>query len=249
MAMVAGWRWAERQRALMNRYATIVVASEHMREEFVRSGGDPDRVVVNALFPTWPVSERPAPPPMEPHVVFLGRMTALKGGDLLIRATRDAVRRLGRPVRLTMAGDGPERHDWETLARRVEVPSVFPGWLTGSDRKTLLEQASVIALPSRWPEPFGLVGLEAGALGVPAVAIDCGGVRQWLRPGKNGVLVAAPATPESLGEALASLLSDTDRLARLRAGAWRRAGEMTLAGHVDRLEALFEGVCARRLAS
>jgi glycosyltransferase involved in cell wall biosynthesis len=249
MALVGGWRWAERQRALMNRYATIVVASEHMREEFVRSGGDPDRVVVNPLFPTWPVSQSAAPLPAEPHVVFLGRMTALKGGDLLIRATRDAIGRLGRPVRLTMAGDGPERHVWEELACRIGVASTFPGWLAGSARKTLLEQASTIALPSRWPEPFGLVGLEAGAVGVPAVAIDCGGVRQWLTPERNGVLIQAPATPESLGQALASLLSDTDRLARLRAGAWRRAGEMTLAGHVDRLEALFEGVCARRLAS
>jgi glycosyltransferase involved in cell wall biosynthesis len=249
MAMVTGWRWAEQQRALMNRYATVVVASEHMRDEFVRSGGNPDRVLVNALFPTWPVSERAAAMPADPHVVFLGRMTALKGGDLLVRATRDATSRLGRPVRLTMAGDGPERHDWEELARRIGVPCTFPGWLNGGERRTLIEQASLVVLPSRWPEPFGLVGLEAAAVGVPAVAVDCGGVRQWLTPEKNGVLVEAPATPESLGHALTLLLSDTARLGRLRAGAWRRAGEMTLAGHVDRLVTLFEGVCARRLAS
>jgi glycosyltransferase involved in cell wall biosynthesis len=249
MAMVTGWRWAERQRALMNRYVTVVVASEHMRDEFVRSGGDPDRVLVNALFPTWPVSERAAPLPAAPHVVFLGRMTALKGGDLLVRAVREATSRLGRPVRLTMAGDGPERHGWEELARGINVPCTFPGWLSGSERRTLLEQASLVVLPSLWPEPFGLVGLEAGAVGVAAVAVDCGGVRQWLTPETSGVLVDAPATPESLGRALASVLSDTDRLARLRAGAWRRAGEMTLAGHVDRLVALFEGVSARRLAS
>jgi hypothetical protein len=74
-------------------------------------------------------------------------------------------------------------------------------------------------------------------------------VRQWLMPERNGVLVDAPATPEAFGHALAALLSDNDRLARLRVGAWRTASEMTLAGHVDRLEDVFEDVCRKRLAS
>src|SRR5438034_1221443 len=65
------------------------------------------------------------------------------------------------------------------------------GWVTGEERWRWLRTASLLAVPSTWPEPFGLVGLEAAALGVPTIAFDVGGVRDWLRPDENGFLVAA----------------------------------------------------------
>jgi glycosyltransferase involved in cell wall biosynthesis len=233
------WRVAESYRDIRVQYAAIVVASEHMRREFVRSGTDPARVKTNPLFPSEPVDPAVSPVPQGSHVVFLGRMTALKGGDLLIRAVHHATARLGRTIRLTMIGDGPRRSEWEALASSLTLPCVFTGWKVGAERWPLVRGASVVAIPSVWPEPFGLVGLEAGALGVPAVAVDVGGIREWLRDGENGIAVAAPATPRSLGDALASVLGDRDRQAALRAGAHAVAGEMTLASHIDRLEAIF----------
>jgi glycosyltransferase involved in cell wall biosynthesis len=230
------WRWAVAQRSLFDTYAAIVVASDHMRREYVRNGCDAARVHVNALFPTHALDAGVSPGPADPHVVFLGRMTKLKGGDLLIRGVRHAVARLHSPIRLTMAGDGPQRQEWQALARRLGVPCTFTGWVNGAERRTLMRSATVVALPSLWPEPFGLVGLEAGAVGVPAIAVDAGGVREWLREGVNGVAVRQPASGRSFGDALASLLGDRDTLAALRGGAYRVAQEMTLAAHVDRLE-------------
>jgi glycosyltransferase involved in cell wall biosynthesis len=232
-------RVAESHRDVRDVYSAIVVASEHMRREFVRSGADPARVRTNPLFPTEPVDPAVSPAPAEPAVVFLGRMTALKGGDLLIRAVHHATARLGRAIRLTMVGDGPRRGEWEALASSLAVPCVFTGWKSGAERWPIVRGASVVAIPSVWPEPFGLVGLEAGALGVPAVAVAVGGIGEWLRDGQNGVAVAAPATPRSLGDALAAVLGDRDRLAALRVGAHQVAREMTLANHIDRLEAIF----------
>jgi glycosyltransferase involved in cell wall biosynthesis len=234
------WRWAVAQRSLFETYAAIVVASEHMRREYVRNGCDAARVHVNALFPTHAVDAAVSPGPAEPHVVFLGRMTKLKGGDLLIRAVGHASARMNRPIQLTMAGDGPQRREWQALASRLAVRCTFTGWVNAAERRTLLRSASVVALPSLWPEPFGLVGLEAGALGVPAIAVDAGGVRQWLREGVNGVTVREPASGRSFGDALASLLVDRDALAAFRDGAYRVAQEMTLAAHVDRLEPILE---------
>jgi glycosyltransferase involved in cell wall biosynthesis len=234
------WRWAVAQRSLFDTYAAIVVASEHMRREYVRNGCDAARVHVNPLFPTHALDAGVSPAPLEPHVVFLGRMTKLKGGDLLVRAVRHAAARLDRPIQLTMAGDGPQRQEWRALATRLGVPCTFTGWVNGDQRRTLLRSASVVALPSLWPEPFGLVGLEAGAFGVPAIAVDAGGVRQWLRPGVNGVAVPEPSSEGSFGDAMASLLGDRETLAALRSGAYRVAQEMTLAAHVDRLEPILE---------
>jgi glycosyltransferase involved in cell wall biosynthesis len=244
-ALIAGRRTAEAHRALHNKYAAVVVASEHMRSEYVRNGVDAARVHVNQLFPTHRLrADRSLPG--DPHVAFLGRMTRLKGGDLLIRAVHRAASRLSRPIRLTMIGDGPQRLEWEALADRLGVACTFTGWVEGDARWALVRAASIVAVPSVWPEPFGLVGLEAGALGVPAVAADVGGIGEWLHDGVNGVVVPAPASPESFGDALASLLADGTRLLALGAGARKVAMEMTLDGHVDRLESIFETVVAGR---
>jgi glycosyltransferase involved in cell wall biosynthesis len=171
-------------------------------------------------------------------------MTLLKGGDLLIRAVHYASSRLGGSVRLTMIGDGPQRGEWQALASALGVSSRFTGWLTGDDRCHQLRTASVLAVPSIWPEPFGLVGLEAGAVGVPAIAMNTGGISEWLRDKVNGVAVSAPASPQAFGEALASLLADRDRLSNLRVGAHRLATEMTVTKHVDRLETIFRTATA-----
>jgi glycosyltransferase involved in cell wall biosynthesis len=149
------WRWAVTQRSLFETYAAIVVASEHMRREYVRNGCDAGRVHVNPLFPTHALDVGVSPAPPGPHVVFLGRMTKLKGGDLLIRAVRHAAVRMERPIQLTMAGDGPQRHEWQALASRLGVPCTFTGWVNAPDRRTVLRSASVLALPSLWGRRAG----------------------------------------------------------------------------------------------
>jgi glycosyltransferase involved in cell wall biosynthesis len=239
------WRWALSQHALFSSYAAVVVASEHMRREYIRNGCDAARVHVNPLFPTNHVEAFAAPSPEAPHVAFLGRMTKLKGGDLLVRAIERASEIRGSGIALTMIGDGPQRTEWEALARERGVSATFTGWLHGDRRWDVLRTASVIAVPSRWPEPFGFVGLEAAALGVPAIAVNTGGIGQWLRPGINGVMVDAPASDRSFGAALASVLADRQELMKLRTGAIAIAREMTVAAHVDRLENLFTALTSQ----
>jgi glycosyltransferase involved in cell wall biosynthesis len=239
VAFVRDWRWASTQHALLERYRAVVVASVHMKREYERHGVAADRIAVAPLFPTVPPTGSPCPAPSDPIVVFLARMTSLKGGDVVIRALPYAERRLGRRIRLVMAGDGPQRGEWKALAARLGLACTFPGWLLGHARTAWLERASVVAMPSIWPEPFGLVGLEAAAAGVPTVAFDVGGIGEWLRHGINGLLVRPP-TPEALGIALGDLLADNEQLAAMRAGALRVAEEMPLSAHLDRLEAVFE---------
>ena len=243
-ALVSGWRWAVKQQSQFDRYAAIVVASDHMRSEFMRHGCQPSRVHVNELFPTNTGDVRPSPVPADSTIVFMGRMTTLKGGDMLIRATRRAAERLGQRVSITMIGDGPRKGEWEALADRLKVAASFTGWMNGDSRWTHVRNASVVAIPSLWPEPFGLVGLEAGALGVPVVAVATGGIGQWLTDGMNGVAVPPPADERTFGEALARVLGDRNQLAALRAGAHRVATSKTVADHADRLDRLFQAVAA-----
>jgi glycosyltransferase involved in cell wall biosynthesis len=250
-AFIGHYRWAGRQHDLFPRYRAIVVASEHMKREYVRNGVPLSQIQVNPLFPTH--SEQPAPSQdpasdrsVAPNdcVAFVGRMTGLKGGDLLVDAIAMASARLGRPVRLLLIGDGPQRPVWEQRASRLGVPVTAVGWLTGNERWTALRQAALLALPSNWPEPFGLVGLEAAALGIPAVAFDVGGVREWLRPGISGYLVPGnPPCASALAEALVNALGDPAGLAAMGARAVNVAKEMSLARHLDRLETIFLTTC------
>src|SRR5207248_398156 len=115
---------------------------------------------------------------------------------------------LRRQLRVTFAGDGRERARLEAAGRTTfgptahakaenlqnpenlqdrQAPDVsFCGWLSPSQTASLFETADLLVVPSIWPEPLGLIGLEAAAAGVPALAFDVGGIREWLEDNVTG---------------------------------------------------------------
>lgn len=240
------YAWARSQHALLDAYDTIMVASDHMRREYTRHGVAGDRVIVNPLFPLE-LHASPAPMPDEFRVVFLGRMTALKGGDVLIRAVAAASHELGAALNLTLAGDGPSRRTWEALSASLGVGATFTGWIGGAARTALYRSASLIAVPSLWPEPFGLTGLEGGAHGAAAVAFDVGGISAWLHHGENGWLVSPSAGTDGLAGALVEAFRDRTALRARRAGARRVAEELSLTRHADALEPILSRAASQAI--
>jgi glycosyltransferase involved in cell wall biosynthesis len=240
--LASQYGWALEQRALFSGYRAIVVASQHMRNEYVSNGVDKQRVYVNPLFSGPLIADRSETATQPLSVVFIGRMTKLKGGDLLVRAVAEASARLGMTIELTMVGDGPQRADWEKLAARLDVRAGFVGWKSGEDRWPSLRRASLLAVPSVWPEPFGLVGLEAAAFGVPAIAFDVGGIREWLTPGENGFLVPRDSLhPTAFADELITAFSRPELLAAMRCKAKAVAQRLSLERHLDRLEEILDG--------
>ena len=178
-----------------------------MRDEMARHGAPDDRLRVLPLFST--VSGDATAGSGEPDtVLFAGRMTPLKGGHVLVAAAARATRLLGRPVRLIMAGDGPQKEAWRSLAASLGVQVELTGWVAPEDRARVYGRGLLAAVPSLWPEPFGLVGLDAASLGRPAVAFDVGGIKEWLTDGLNGRLVEPTAGEEGLARAIVSLLDE-----------------------------------------
>ena len=245
-AFINGYRWARSQQQLLPRYRGIVVASDHMVDEYVRHGAPRDRLARLPLFPSLPVASHGSE--SNDAVLFLGRMTTLKGGDILVRAVGHATANLGRPIRLIMGGDGPQRAEWQQLARRERVAAEFPGWLDSTGRLAALAHASVLAVPSVWPEPFGLVGLEAAARGVPAVAFDTGGIRQWLHHDVSGLLVPPAGGFRAMASALVVILDNQALRDRLSRGAIATATAMSLDAHVDALERVLVGAAQSQIA-
>jgi glycosyltransferase involved in cell wall biosynthesis len=174
---------------------------------------------------------------------MVGRLTDLKGGEFLVEAAQRASAALGGPLQIVVAGDGPARNSLEALARKMGVNAEFVGWVDSVGRTKLMRKADVLAVPSVWPEPFGLVGIEAGCVGLPAVAFAVGGIPDWLLPGKSGELAPGdPPTVTGFTTALCRALSSPDYLERLSLGAWEVAKRFTRNAHVAALENIFESI-------
>jgi glycosyltransferase involved in cell wall biosynthesis len=214
------------------RGADLAVAYSHAVERHLAVNGVTRRAVI-PLFVTLAGSRPPHEPhephrphepselhpPREPHepcgsaedrtarrIVFAGRVVKPKGLSVLIRAMRTV------DAELVVCGDGMQLAAMRTLAQRVGVQRRvrFRGWLGAEQLARELADASVVAIPSLWPEPFGLVGIEALAAGKPVVASLTGGITDWLQDGVTGVGVR-PGDVRALARALDELLADPDR--------------------------------------
>jgi glycosyltransferase involved in cell wall biosynthesis len=156
---------------------------------------------------------------------------------VLIRAAREVP-----SAEFVICGDGWGMNAMRKLAERMGVADrvVFKGWLSAQDLAQELADASVVAVPSLWPEPFGLVGIEAFAAGRPVVASTTGGIGDWLDDGVSGLGVK-PADTAALAAALNELLADPQRQAVMgAAGAAQAAARFTPEHHVRALTAAYQ---------
>ena len=238
---------------LLRRYAAIVTHSSHMQAEYIKHGLAATRVfkVSYGSQPGAPDSLRvraPRAPEAPWHLVFVGRMDRLKGGTELLTALPQVVQRLNRSLRLTLAGDGPQRGSWQALAadlsrREPRLTVVFPGWISRDDLDGLFASADLLVLPSLWPEPLALVGLEAASQSLPAVAFDVGGISDWLKTGTNGLLAPGnPPTVAGLVDALVAVVGDASLHRRLTVGAAQLSGEFSFDVHLELLQHVFDEV-------
>ena len=136
-------------------------------------------------------------------VLFVGRLNAIKGPDLLLEAFASEARALSHT--LVYAGpDGGLRHTLEQSARGAGLGERvrFVGWLGGSDKVAAYRAADLVVIPSR-QEAMSLVALEAGACGRPVLMTDRCGFDAAL---DAGGAVAVPPEPTRLAQALRELL-------------------------------------------
>lgn len=139
---------------------------------------------IEVVYPIPPAPAEPtAPLPARPGLLVVGSLLRGKGVDLAVAA----LRWLPREVELVVVGDGPERAALEALASEVAPGRVrFDGRLAPEAVRQRYDECSAVVVPSRWPEPFGMVGVEALQRGRPAVAARHGGIPEWLDEASAG---------------------------------------------------------------
>lgn len=190
-------------RALAAR-ASLAACSRYVADQLVRAGAPPSRVRV--VHPIPPPNDTPrVPRPKARRLLVVGQLVHGKGVDLALRA----LARLPSDVTLDVVGEGPSGDALRALAQELVPGRVrFVGYAQPADMVRHYDAARVVVVPSRWPEPFGMVGVEALRRGRPVVAARHGGIPEWLDERGGSAIGFTPGDVAELARGLARVLDD-----------------------------------------
>lgn len=175
-------------------------------------------------------------------VLFTGRIVPQKGLSALLRS----LTRVTAPFRLLVDGDGHDLENGRALAKSLGLDTKveFVGWAAREKHLDYYRQAAVVVVPSLWPEPFGMVGIEAMSYAKPVVAFKVGGIPEWLEDGVTGFLIE----PYDLGEMarrIEQLLQQPDLAREMGMRGRRRVEqEFTKERYVSRLLQIYDEAMA-----
>jgi glycosyltransferase involved in cell wall biosynthesis len=221
----------------------LIAPSRYFADAVRRDAGSvPIRVLPNGIEEPPATRGLPAPDPYQ--LVFVGRLTRVKGVHVLIEAVR-LLHEQGVKARLGIVGDGDERKPLERRAADLADSDAvrFHGWQNSDAVSEALAGAAAVVIPSLWPENFPTVALEALQLGRPLIASRVGGLPELVGP-DNGVLVPA-GDAAALAAALASVLGDEQRQAELGRGSRARARSYGVEAFLDAIIDCYEEIRRR----
>lgn len=170
-------------------------------------------------------SPRPTPTSDDAfEVLCVGRLVPAKGQHVLISAVARLVRE-GRPIRLRLVGDGPDRASLEAdvANRGISDNVVFEGAVNQDRIRELYAQAHVFALAS-FAEGIPVVLMEAMAMEIPCVTTCITGIPELIRDEVDGLLVS-PSDEDALAGALARLMDEPEFAEKLGKDGRRRVQE------------------------
>ena len=205
LSTLRGKLYARVERALMDRTDLFLFESAFARDTYQRTIGIPKglvRCVFNGVTANEfdPVVKAPD----ATDVVYVGEFRHIKGADLLI----DAVARLradGRPVTLTLAGDGEETANLKAQVERLGLGEAvrFIGHVKA---RYGFSKGSLLVVPSRG-DSMPYVVIEAAAAGIPMVAANVGGIPEIFGPDHTDALFA-PSLASAMADAIEAALDD-----------------------------------------
>jgi glycosyltransferase involved in cell wall biosynthesis len=175
-----------REIELNRRFARMIVATDYMRDELLRNGFARENIETHAPVPVVLSEKEPSTFAPCNRIVYAGQIVRGKGVDVLL----ESLALVKTPFECVVLGDGNHRPYCERLSRSLGLSDrvTFAGYVSQAKVADYYKDASVAVMSSVWPEPFGAVGLEAMRHGLPVVAFDAGGIREWLIDGITGYL-------------------------------------------------------------
>jgi glycosyltransferase involved in cell wall biosynthesis len=186
-----------------------------------------------------PVERYAFAPEDQGYLAFLGRLSPEKQADLAI----EIARRVGLPLKIAAKVDPTDQEYFErVIAPLLDDPLVeFLGEIGDADKPAFLGGARALLFPIDWPEPFGLVMIEAMACGTPVIARPCGSVPEVIVDGRTGFV----------GDTLIELADAVKRLDDIDRAECRRHVEsrFSVSRMSEGYEQLYRRLGARRRAA
>jgi UDP-glucose:(glucosyl)LPS alpha-1,2-glucosyltransferase len=231
---------ASERGALLQRLARVVTPSAWLRDrllEGVVPGGRQPVVLPNCLD----LAELPPPRRKERLILFAGRVVADKAPDVFVSACAAALPHLpGWSAQIIGADrfsfDSPDTTFVQMVRAAAEGANVrMLGYRDHPEVLAAMARAAIVVVPSRWPEPFGLVALEALGSGAALVCSGRGGLREVAG---DAAAYADPDDTAAITAAIRMLASDEPRRAALAEAGRRRAVQFAVPAVAARLAAL-----------
>jgi len=242
-----GYRHLE---ALTKFPVTIIANSDYVRSQLIANRLPPEKIVTLRCGVQIPKTAS-HPLTLETHqnrrILFAGRIVPDKGIEWLVKA----LAKTDLQVHLDIAGEGWGRPQVEKLADKLGLTNriTWHGWCSGEKLEALYQQCFAVVFPSLWPEPAGLVTLEAYAHHRPVIASAVGGIPEHVQDGKTGILVP-PNDTKKLAEAINELAKNHEVSRKIgeQGYAWFLQ-EFTIDVHIQRLQKIYQKNIAEFQAS
>jgi glycosyltransferase involved in cell wall biosynthesis len=225
---------------------TAIAVSDYVRNQLLTHGLSPEQVVTVRNGIKMPQKSH-TPLTKEIHqnrrILFVGRIVPYKGLEWLLKS----LTMTDSCIHLDIAGDGWDKTRMEQLAIKLGIRNriTWHGWCNSEKIDLLYEQCFALVFPSLWPEPAGLVTLEAYARHRPVIASRLGGIPEHVLHKETGILVSANETKE-LALAITEL-ADNYLIARKLSeqGYVYLLDNFTLEHHIQKLQVVYEKAIQR----
>jgi glycosyltransferase involved in cell wall biosynthesis len=223
----------------------VAANSDYVRTQLIENGFPPEQVVTLRLgiqSPTAPTEPLTLDIHQKQRILFVGRITPEKGLNWLLRS----LQLTSANICLDIAGEGWAKAQIEKLSRKLGLEDrvTWHGWCSKEELEILYRQCFAVVFPSIWPEPAGLITLEAYAHKRPIIASAVGGIPEYIRDGETGILVE-PNDRQALASAIACLGSDFNgsRSMGKMGHDWLHE-EFSMDTHVKQLQKVYETAIA-----
>lgn len=231
---------------IKNLKATFIANSDYVRNQLIKNGLPPQQAVTLRCGISVPPMVT-APLSLETHknhrILFVGRIVPDKGLEWLLKT----LVHLDPRIQLDIAGEGWSQPRLQQLAHKLGINKriTWHGWCNSEKLNQLYEQCFSVIFPSIWPEPAGLVTLEAYTHYRPVIAAAVGGIPEYLRDGETGILVPANDI-KMLAEAITNLSSDYEKCRRMgEQGYALFLQEFTMDIHIKHLQKIYENTISK----
>jgi glycosyltransferase involved in cell wall biosynthesis len=222
----------------------VVAVSGYIADRVVRPivGDEKTHVIPNSIDLAAVlriVEEAPRAELPQRFLLFVGKLNALKGALFVL----DVLARLRRRETLVMVGEGAERRTIERRASERGLDVRLIPWVDNAEVLRIMRRATLLLVPSLWPEPLSRAVTEAMAAGVPIAATDSGGIHDQLAHGESGLIV--PPDPERFAESVDAFLDDPGAQRFVVAARARIAAAFDHSVVLPKLESIYQRLIDR----